>query len=92
MKKHQKNLLNYLNRFVDKSQIHIRKIKTKSRYIRFEKCTANIAFCSFKELCATNLAHEDYHNIAKALLNYFLFLIFPYLKIIFQINVEDLLV
>ena len=53
-------------RFVDKSQIHIRKIKIKSRYIRFERCTANIAFCLFEELCATNLAHEDYHNIAKA--------------------------
>ena len=54
------------DRFVDKSLIHIRKIKTKSRDIRFEKCTANVVFCSFKELCATNLAHEDYHNIAKA--------------------------
>jgi cell division protein ZapE len=53
------------DRFVDKDQIHIRKIKSKSRNIRFEKCTANVAFCSFKELCATNLAHEDYYNIAK---------------------------
>tara|TARA_B110000116_G_scaffold267295_2_gene279411 strand:+ start:1103 stop:2137 length:1035 start_codon:yes stop_codon:yes gene_type:complete len=52
-------------RFVEKNQIHIKKIKTKSRDIRFEKCTANIAFCSFKELCNANLAHEDYHNIAK---------------------------
>ena len=54
------------DRFVDKSQIHIRKIKVKSRDIRFEKCSANIAFCSFKELCSTNLAHQDYHNIAEA--------------------------
>ena len=53
-------------RFADKSQIHIRKIKTKSRDIRFEKCTANIVFCSFNELCATSLAHEDYYNISKA--------------------------
>ena len=52
--------------FVDKSQIHIRKIKTKSRSIRFEKCTSNIAYCNFNELCAVNLAHEDYLNIANA--------------------------
>ena len=52
-------------KFVDNGQIHIRKIKTKSRDIRFEKCTANIVLCSFKELCDTNLAHEDYYNIAK---------------------------
>jgi predicted ATPase len=54
------------DRFADKNQIHIRKIKTKSRDIRFEKCTANIAFCSFRELCDINLGHEDYLNIAKA--------------------------
>ena len=53
-------------RFVDKGEIHIRKIKTKSRDIRFEKCSANIAFCSFNELCSTNLGHEDYLNIARA--------------------------
>jgi len=53
------------DRFVDKSQVHIKKIKIKSRDIRFEKCTANIVFCSFKELCDINLAHEDYLNIAK---------------------------
>ena len=53
-------------RFVDASQIHIRKIQTKSRTIRFEKCTTNIAYCTFNELCKTNLAHEDYSNIAKA--------------------------
>ena len=54
------------DRFVDQSEIHIRKIKTKSRIIRFEKCTSNISFCSFSELCIKNLAHEDYYNIAKA--------------------------
>ena len=64
--KTSKEFKKLFERFVDKSQIHIRKIKTKSRDIRFEKCTANIAFCSFSELCATNLGHGDYHNIAKA--------------------------
>jgi len=53
-------------RFVNISQIHIRKIPTKSRVIRFEKCTSNIVYCTFKELCETNLAHEDYSNIARA--------------------------
>jgi cell division protein ZapE len=53
-------------RFVDTGQIHIRKIQSKSRAIRFEKCTTNIAYCSFGELCETNLAHEDYSNIARA--------------------------
>ena len=52
------------DRFVDKGEIHIRKIKTKSRSIRLEKCTANIAYCEFSELCMANLAHEDYKNIA----------------------------
>ena len=53
-------------RFVDIGQIYIRKIQTKSRTIRFEKCTANIAYCKFNDLCATNLGHEDYRNIASA--------------------------
>ena len=53
-------------RFADRNQIHIKKIKTKSRIIRFEKCTSNIAFCTFQELCKVNLAHEDYLNIAKS--------------------------
>jgi len=52
-------------KFVDRGEIHIRKIKTKSRLIRFEKCTSNIVFISFDDLCNKNLAHEDYHNIAK---------------------------
>jgi len=52
-------------KFVDKNQIHIKRIKIKSRTIRFEKCTSNIAFCSFKEICETNLGHEDYLNISK---------------------------
>ena len=65
-KKTSKEFVKLFERFVHQSQIHIRKIKTKSRDIRFEKCTANIVYCLFKELCATNLAHEDYHNIANA--------------------------
>jgi predicted ATPase len=52
------------DRFVDMGEIHIRKINTKSRTIRLEKCTANIAYCEFSELCMANLAHEDYKNIA----------------------------
>jgi|TARA_B110001454_G_scaffold69871_1_gene68134 predicted ATPase len=64
--KTSREFVKLFERFVHQSQIHIRKIKTKSRDIRFEKCTANIVFCSFKELCATNLAHEDYHNVAIA--------------------------
>ena len=59
-------LINLFNRFVDQSEIYIRKIKTKSRTIRFEKSTSNVVFCSFNELCATNLGHEDYYNIAKS--------------------------
>ena len=57
--------VNLFNKFVDQGEIHIRKIKTKSRIIRLEKCTSNIAFCLFEELCSANLAHEDYFNIAK---------------------------
>lgn len=53
-------------RFVESSEIHIKKIKTKSRIIRFEKCTSNIVSCSFNELCNKNLAHEDYDNIANS--------------------------
>ena len=52
-------------KFVDLSEIHIKKIQIKSRVIRFEKCTSNIVFCSFEELCVSNLAHDDYYNIAK---------------------------
>lgn len=53
-------------KFVDQSEIHIRKIQIQSRIIRFEKCTSNIIFCFFRELCDVNLAHEDYNNIAIA--------------------------
>ena len=40
------------------------KIKIKSREIILENCSANVALCNFKTLCAANLAHEDYKNIA----------------------------
>ena len=40
------------------------KVKTKSREIVFNNCSANVALCSFDSLCAVNLAHEDYKNIA----------------------------
>ena len=59
-------------RFVDKHQIHIKKIKIKSRNIRFERCTSNIVFVKFSELCAKNLAHEDYNNIAKSFKLFFI--------------------
>ena len=57
---------NLFSKFVDQSEIHIKKIKSKSRTIRFERCSHNIASCSFAELCEANLAHEDYYNIAKS--------------------------
>ena len=37
---------------------------TKSREIIFDNCSANVALSSFDSLCAANLAHEDYKNIA----------------------------
>ncbi len=52
-------------RFVDKSQIHIKKVHTKSRVIRFEKCSSNVVICNFKDLCEANLGHADYINVAK---------------------------
>ena len=54
------------DRFAHQSEIHIRKIKTKSRTIRFERCTTNIAYCEFRELCMVNLGHEDYKNISES--------------------------
>ena len=62
-----KNEFNKLfDRFVDKNEIHITQVKSKSRILRFEKSTSNIAYCNFVELCAKHLAHEDYFNIAKS--------------------------
>ena len=51
-------------RFVDKALLGSQKIRTKSREIVFDNCSANVALCSFDSLCAANLAHEDYNNIA----------------------------
>ena len=51
-------------RFVDKTLLGSQKIKTKSREIIFDNCSSNVALCNFESLCATNLAHEDYKNIA----------------------------
>ena len=51
-------------RFVDRALLCSQKIKTKSRVIIFDNCSANVALCSFESLCAVNLAHEDYTNIA----------------------------
>ena len=51
-------------RFVDRSLLNSQKIKTKSREIIFDNCSANVSLSSFESLCAVNLAHEDYQNIA----------------------------
>jgi len=52
-------------RLIDVNLITSIEIKTKSRSLIFNKCIANVAFCNFDFLCASNLAHEDYNNIAK---------------------------
>jgi len=57
------NLL--FERLVDVNNLTTKKIDTKSREIKFTKCLANVAFCSFDFICNSNLAHEDYTNIAK---------------------------
>ena len=51
-------------RFIDKSLLSTKKIKTNSREIVIDNCTANVALCEFDSLCGANLAHEDYKNIA----------------------------
>ncbi len=53
------------NRLVDVNNLTTKKIEIKSREIFFEKCSANVAYCSFDFICNTNLAHDDYTNIAK---------------------------
>jgi len=57
------NLL--FERLVDINNLTTKKIETKSREINFTKCSANVAYCSFNFICNSNLAHEDYTNIAK---------------------------
>ena len=71
-------------KFVDLSEIHIKKIQIKSRVVRFEKCTSNIVLCSFDQLCASNLGHDDYYNIAKVF-NLFFINKVPY----FTANISD---
>jgi len=53
------------NRLVDTNNLTTKKIEIKSREIHFEKCSANVAYCSFNFICNANLAHEDYTKIAK---------------------------
>ena len=53
------------NRLVDINNLTTRKIEIKSRKIHFAKCSANVAYCTFDFICNTNLAHDDYANIAK---------------------------
>ncbi|MBD1147428.1 cell division protein ZapE [Pelagibacterales bacterium SAG-MED31] len=57
------NLL--FERLVDINNLTTKKIKIKSREINFIKCSANVAYCNFDFICNTNLAHEDYANIAR---------------------------
>ena len=57
------NLL--FERLVDINNLTIKKIDIKSREIKFKKCSANVAYCTFDFICNTELAHEDYANIAK---------------------------
>tara|TARA_Y100001970_G_scaffold170752_1_gene208699 strand:- start:4361 stop:5398 length:1038 start_codon:yes stop_codon:yes gene_type:complete len=53
------------DRLVDVNNLTTKKIEIKSREIHFTKCSANVAYCTFDFICNTNLAHEDYTNIAK---------------------------
>ena len=52
-------------RLVDVSALTSTTIKTKSRNIIIDTCSANVALCSFDMLCGANLGHEDYKNIAE---------------------------
>ncbi len=52
-------------RLVDTNNLTTKKIEIKSREIHFEKCSANVAYCSFNFICNANLAHDDYTKIAK---------------------------
>ena len=52
------------NRLVDINNLTTKKIEIKSREIYFTKCSANVAYCTFDFICNTNLAHDDYANIA----------------------------
>ncbi len=52
------------SRLVDINNLTTKKIEIKSREINFAKCSANVAYCTFDFICNTNLAHDDYANIA----------------------------
>jgi len=52
-------------RLVDINNLTTKTIVTKSREIKFTKCSANVAFCTFDFICNTNVGNEDYINIAK---------------------------
>ena len=54
------------------------KVKSKSREILFDKCSANILLTEFNKICDNYLSHEDYINIAKKF------------KLIFLKNVPEL--
>ncbi len=53
------------NKLVDIDSIHKKTIHVKSREIVFEKCTSNIVYCSFEELCCNNLGYNDYKKIGE---------------------------
>tara|TARA_B100000575_G_scaffold259221_1_gene231313 strand:+ start:4619 stop:5659 length:1041 start_codon:yes stop_codon:yes gene_type:complete len=53
------------NRFVDNAHLTTIKVKSNSREIIFDKCSANILLTEFEKLCEVNLSHQDYINIAK---------------------------
>ena len=66
------------NRFIDETHLTSVKIKSKSREIVFDKCSANILLTEFNKICDNYLSHEDYINIAKKF------------KLIFLKNVPEL--
>ena len=66
------------NRFIDETHLTSIKVKSKSREIVFDKCSANILLTEFNKICDDYLSHEDYINIAKKF------------KLIFLKNVPEL--
>ena len=54
--------LSLFQRLVDVDNLTAKIINSKSREIKFTKCSANVAYCSFDFICNTNLGHEDYTN------------------------------
>tara|TARA_Y100000590_G_scaffold406956_1_gene496721 strand:- start:713 stop:1753 length:1041 start_codon:yes stop_codon:yes gene_type:complete len=60
----KKEFTKLFERFVDKSMLNKTIIKTKSRKIILENCSANVVLCNFDTLCSANLGSEDYKSIA----------------------------